>query len=252
MYLKIRHFLKFIKCVYIIDIVKYYFVVLFRSKAGKEYFIRLYNGLMIKIVPKAGDYCAFHEVFIKEDYGINFISNPKNILDIGANVGYFALYASKRFKSSTIFSFEPFPPTYLRLKEHILTNKIQNVFTFPYAVSDKNERVNFYSIDWAGANTLNSDKFDIDNCKITQVDCISFSAIFELTKVGSFDLAKIDCEESEYPMLIKTADESILKIRNFVIEVHADKVYNANDLIVRFERLGYKTEYKNDILIASL
>lgn len=252
MYLKIRHLLKFIKCVYLTDIVKYYFVVLFKSKADKEYYIRQYNGLRIKILPKAGDYCAFHEVFIKEDYGINFVSNPKNILDIGANVGYFSLYASKRFNSAKIFSFEPFPPTYLRLKEHILTNKIENVFTFPNAVSDKNERVNFYSIDWAGANTLNSDKFDIDNCKITQVDCISFSTIFELTKVDSFELAKVDCEGSEYPMLINASDESILKIRNFIIEVHADKVYNANDLIAKFKRLGYKTEYKNNILFASL
>jgi FkbM family methyltransferase len=140
----------------------------------------------------------------------------------------------------------------LRLKEHLLTNKIENVITFPYAVSDKKGKVNFYSIDWAGANTLNSDKFDIDNCKITQVDCISFSDIFVLTKIDMFELAKIDCEGSEFPMLINASDESILKIKNFIIEVHIDKIYSVNDLVVKFNRLDYKTAYKGDILIASL
>ena len=53
-------------------------------------------------------------------------------------------------------------------------------------------------------------------------------------------------------MLINASDESILKIRNFIIEVHIDKIYSVNDLIVKFNRLYYKTAYKGDILIASL
>jgi FkbM family methyltransferase len=252
MFKKLKHFFRLLKRVLFIDVLKYYWVVFYKSKTNKVYSIRLFNGLKITIIPKAGDYCTFHEVFIKEDYNIRDKIYPLNILDIGANIGFFSLYASKKYDTSKIFSFEPFAPTYKRLNEHLSANKIKNVFTFPYAVSDKKGKVNFYSIDWAGANTLNSDKFDSENCKITEVDCIPFSDIFELTKKDSFDLAKIDCEGSEYPMLINASDESILKIRNFIIEVHTDKVYRAEDLILKFNRLGYKTEYKQDILIASL
>lgn len=252
MFNKLKHFLRLINNVFIIDVIKYYWIVRFKSKSNKAYTIRLYNSLKIKVIPLAGDYCTFHEVFIKEDYKIKGIVEPLNILDIGANVGFFSLYASKKYPASKIFSFEPFPPTYLRLNEHISINKNENILTFPYAVSDKNEKADFYSIDWAGANTLNSDKFDTENCKISQVDCISFSDIFKLSRVDTFDLAKIDCEGSEYPMLINSTDESILKIRNYIIEVHTDKVYSSNDLIAKLKRLGYKTLLKKDILIASL
>ena len=248
----INYFFRIIKKVFIVDVIKYYWVVKFKSKSSNFFTLRLYNNLKIKILPKSGDYCTFHEVFIKEDYKTGDALKPNNILDIGANVGFFSLYASKKYPGSKIYSFEPFPPTFLRLKEHLAINKIINVETFPCAVSDKNEKVNFYSIDWAGANTLNANKFDTGNCKITQVDCIAFAGIFELTKVDSFDLAKIDCEGSEYPMLINASDESIIKIRNYIIEVHTDKTYNADDLIKRFKKLGYNTEFTNNILIASL
>lgn len=246
----LRHFYKLIKEVYILDVLKYYLIVKLRSKSKKNYTIRLRNGLVVDIVPKAGDYCAFHEVFIKEDYKLTDNFLPKNILDIGANVGYYSLYASRKYPEAKIFSFEPFPSTHSRLTHNITTNKIENISPFPFAISDKNGKVNFYSIDWIGANTLNSDKFDVANCLITEVDCISFSNIFEMTKVESFDLAKIDCEGSEYPILINNPDESILKIKNYIIEVHPDKTYSAMDLKVRFEKLGYKTQSIGDILIA--
>ncbi len=247
-----KHFYRLIKSMFILDVIKYYWVVLFCKKSDKSFSFKLNNGLRIIIVPKAGDYCAFHEIFIREDYLYKNNSSPHFILDIGANVGFFSLYAANQFRKSKIYSFEPFPSTYLRLKEHISINNMKNIFTFPFAVSDRNEKVNFYSINWSGANTLNSDKFDTDNCVITQVDCISFTEIFRLTEVDSFDLAKIDCEGSEYPMLINAPAESILRIRSYIIEVHNDKKYSADDLIEKFIILGYKTEYKKNILFAAL
>jgi FkbM family methyltransferase len=206
---------------------------------------------MIELIPGEGDYSAFHEVFIREDYNSENLFKPHNILDIGANVGFFSLYATKRYPNARIFSFEPFPSTYLRLKEHLISNKTENIVLFPFAVSDKTGEVNFYSIGWTGANTLNSDKFDPGNCKITKVNCIAFSEIFKLTNTDKFDLAKIDCEGSEYPMLLSASDESILSIRNFIIEVHPDRSYCAEDLLLKFNRLGYKTNLKGDILTAS-
>jgi hypothetical protein len=153
MFKKLKHFFRLIKRVFIIDVIKYYWIVILKSKTSKAYSIRLYNGLKIKIAPNAGDYCTFHEVFIKEDYNIRDKIYPLNILDIGANVGFFSLYASKNYPVSKIFSFEPFPPTYLRLNRHLSINNISNVITYPYAVTDKKGKSDFYSIDWAGANT---------------------------------------------------------------------------------------------------
>src|SRR5206468_5436914 len=94
--------------------------------------IKLKNGLNLKVNKSSGDLTTLFEVFIDEDYKFNFKNSYINILDIGANVGYFSLYAAKKFPKAMIFAFEPFPDTFQRLNEHIKLNSIDNVKTFNY------------------------------------------------------------------------------------------------------------------------
>lgn len=215
--------------------------------------IKLKNGLNLSVNQKEGDLCTLYEIFINEDYKfLNNYHEEIKILDIGANIGYFSLYASKRFPRGNVYSFEPFPSTYNRLLGNISNNNIKNIQTFPYAISDKKGKVNFYSIDWAGCNTLLPGKFDEGLYKLTEVDCLKFSDIFEITGVNEFDFAKIDCEGSEYQIFLNSDPAFIKKVKEYVIEVHLDKIYKSSDLISKFKELGYQTVLDNNILRAKL
>ncbi|MCI0448529.1 MAG: FkbM family methyltransferase [Chlorobi bacterium] len=211
------------------------------------------NGLKLSVNRNSGDLTTLFEIFVNSDY--NFKGDPKisfNILDIGANVGYFSLYIAKRFPKSSIFCFEPFTETYGRLTDNLMRNNSANIKAYRLAVSDFNGTSQFYSLDWAGCNTLIKGKFDEGHYKTTNVECISFDDIFKLTGVNEFMFGKIDCEGSEYQIFLNSRDESIRSVRNYIIEVHNDKKFTSQDLITRFQSLGYIVKYKKNLMEANL
>lgn len=230
---------------------RFYRLKYLAGDADKKYNFRLKNGLNITVNKKAGDLTTLFEIFVNEDYKYN---NEKKkdlrIIDIGANVGYFSLFISQKYPIAKIYSFEPFPATYERLQENLKLNTVSNVKTYQLAVSDKKGTAEFYSIDWAGCNTLTKGKFDEGHFETTVVQTISFNDLFEMTGTPEFDYAKIDCEGSEYPIFLNSKDSAIKAVKNYVIEVHDDSQYSGNDLIQRFESLGFKTNYKDNILTA--
>jgi FkbM family methyltransferase len=175
-----------------------------------------------------------------------------NILDIGANVGYFSLYISQRFPKANIFSFEPFPDTFKRLSDNINNNNTGKIKLFPFAVSDFNGTADFYSFDWAGCNTLIDRDFDEGHYEKTTVNCMAFDDIFKATGVEEFTFGKIDCEGSEYRIFINSKDDSIRRIKNYIMEVHNDEKYTKNDLVSRLEGIGYKVTDKGGLIEASL
>ena len=62
--------------------------------------------------------------------------NCRTILDIGANIGnhtgHFCDWARQ------VYAYEPNPPTYTRLETFVQTNRIANVTTVPWGLSDRN------------------------------------------------------------------------------------------------------------------
>lgn len=58
--------------------------------------------------PRSSDTATFEEIFIREEYAIPFAHRSINtIVDIGANVGYTALYFAKQYPSAHIIALEP-------------------------------------------------------------------------------------------------------------------------------------------------
>lgn len=63
-------------------------------------------------------------------------------IDVGANIGYFALLASKLVgERGRVIAFEPVPPTVVELRKNLLRNNTTNVDVYGVAVSDTNGTV---------------------------------------------------------------------------------------------------------------
>jgi len=68
-----------------------------------------------------------------------FLSTNENFLDLGANIGYFSLIASRRIGvNGTVYAFEPTPSTLEQLTENIRLNNLNNIKIFKKAVSNTN------------------------------------------------------------------------------------------------------------------
>lgn len=250
---KITNFFKMASRLKFTSLVTFYRLKYFTKDDKSIHRLSLKNGLILNVNKNQGDLTTLFEVFVDEDYRFGENTNEQiNILDIGANVGYFSLYISKKFPNAKIFSFEPFPDTFVRLNEHFSGNDVKNVTPFNLAVSDFEGKSKFYSFEWTGCNTLIDGEFDQSQSKVTEVDCVKFEDLRMLTGTEKFDYAKIDCEGSEYPMLLNSSDESIKAVRKYIIEVHNSDRYSKNDLVARFSSLGYRINTTDNLLIAEL
>jgi FkbM family methyltransferase len=63
--------------------------------------------------------------------------------DIGANVGFYSLLASKLVGAGKVFAFEPAPRNVSYLKKHLALNQVSNVEVLAIAVSDRNGVASF-------------------------------------------------------------------------------------------------------------
>lgn len=101
-----------------------------RTKLGK---LTFYFKKGDKVV---GERVALRKYESFESYLIGKISTGAGVaVDVGANIGYYTLMLSQRFKK--VLAFEPEPDNFYLLKKNLLVNKINNAQIFQKAVSDK-------------------------------------------------------------------------------------------------------------------
>ena len=105
-----------------IQIIKNWYIlpfVYFKIFRKKYYFLKLKNGKKIKLRNNSTDIHTFTNIWIIEEY--LEIENGKNrtIIDIGAHIGLFSIYALK-CNPKEIIAFEPIKENYNLFKEHIV------------------------------------------------------------------------------------------------------------------------------------
>jgi FkbM family methyltransferase len=66
---------------------------------------------------------------------------PRTVLDVGANVGQFAVAAAKLFPSVQVHAFEPVPECAQRLQDNVAG--LGNVTVYPFALGDSEGKVTF-------------------------------------------------------------------------------------------------------------
>ena len=109
------------------------------------------NGLTLKIEKAKGKYetsglATIWEIIIKRNYTPKgFEIKPEDcVIDIGANIGIFSLYAAKRAYKGKVYSYEPFNPHYNRFVKNISLNNLSNVKAFNLAISKKEGMRNLF------------------------------------------------------------------------------------------------------------
>ena len=140
------------------------------------------------------------EIFLRK-----VIKGTDNILDIGANLGFYSLLFSSLAPNGKIFSFEPSTTNFEKLSENIELNKRINIKIFKMAISNKIGNSKLYL---AGKENLNDGGNFIDeNKKNYDFKTIEFENVQTdtldnfLDKKIPFQLAKIDTEGHEINVL---------------------------------------------------
>jgi FkbM family methyltransferase len=154
-------------------------------------------------------------VFVRREYGV--LGRCRTIVDVGANMGSFAIYAARSCPEATIYCFEPESRNYRLLRQNIGINNFgDRIQAFPLAV--------------AGAPGLRSlalgdsltNSFHIHPCGASSetVHCTTLRDILGQPGVENIDLLKINCEGAEYEILESCSEAEFGRIANIRLEYH--------------------------------
>lgn len=145
------------------------------------------------------------------------VKNGDVVVDLGANIGYFSLLASRLTGSQgKVFSFEPEPKNYNYLKKNIELNNYNHAQPFQKAVSDKNGTTKLFICDYdTGHHTIN--KQDgiqaYSRGRIVKERSIDIETValdnFLKERTNRVDVIKMDVEGAE--MLALSGMDRVLK-----------------------------------------
>jgi len=158
------------------------------------------------------------------------LSKNDIVLDIGANIGYYALMGATVAKK--VYALEPVKVNCVELERNIALNKFNNIDVFPWAAGDENKDI---FIKWSKFpnRCSTSDSGGNENVKMVTVD-----SFIENRDVPT--LIKMDIEGAEWIVLkgMKKLLESSEKLKMF-IEIHPEQIreYGGSAKEV-FEMLG--------------
>jgi len=178
----------------------------------------LRNGIRYLVRGGTTDFSIINEVFIVKEYSrlIKFIQKDSVVIDIGAQIGVFSIYAGKLASEGNVFCYEPFDENFEILEKNISLNGLDNVKVFNLGVAGVGGKRDLVISD---ENTGGHGFYESEGEKI-KVDVISLKDVFEKNKIEKCDFLKMDCEGAEYEILMKTPQKYLDKIKSITMEYH--------------------------------
>ena len=171
---------------------------------------------------------TFKEIFMEECYmhGLKTeVPGSPVVFDIGANAGYFSLYAASRFENPTIYAFEPMPANFAQLKRNVSLNKTCRIFPFNQAVGKEEATVTMATDSLEGFSTVAKIADDgprDDKGYRIEVSSTTIQKIFDDNRLEVCDFLKMDCEGAEYEIFYNCPREYLKRIKYLGIEVHGE------------------------------
>lgn len=186
--------------------------------------LRLRQGECIRL-QELTDVKTFWQIFLRRVYRVE--ASDRIILDIGANVGLFALYAARQAPTARILAVEPFPTTFERLleavSEHHLTERITCLNCA--ITGDGGTRL-------MGNDPLPSQRRALvpfgKSVSGIQVQSKTLSELLQEQALSRVDLLKMDIEGGEYEVLLSTSPDVLRTIRRIALEYHGDCAPHTN------------------------
>jgi FkbM family methyltransferase len=201
----------------------------------------------------------YNEVVVRQDYlpGGRTLVDAACILDVGANIGVFTLFAAFRNPRAVIHAFEPIRETCEVLQLNVELNRLAGVRVHNCAVGARNEekRSFTYYPNMAGNSTaapeLKRNQMRVLEGQLGKeltgflfraetryAPVTTLSAFLERNAVTAVDFLKIDVEGDELAVLRGLDRKDAFRIRNLAVETHTPQL--AEEVRAELEGMGLK------------
>jgi FkbM family methyltransferase len=168
------------------------------------------------------------------------------VIDVGGNIGTFALLASRHAFHGKVFTFEPNSENYDLLRQNIAINNLTNVVPVHAAVSGApiEGKVKLFCSSEGGYHSVLSDRMS-DPDRYEMVDAIPLRAIFDDNDIQRCNFLKLDCEGAEHEILYNLPPEYFARIDKIAMEYHGDqdptkRRHQSDALAAHLEEVGFR------------
>ncbi len=198
----------------------------------------LRNGVRFMVrASDLGAIAAINDVWLRGAYTPLRDEIPRGytIVDIGAHIGSFSIFASSRAGDASVYSYEPSQENFRFLIENIKLNRLENIKAFQLAVSGRRGKARLY-ID-EKYSTLHSAA--IPKRFYEEADSVTLEDVLDNNQIENCDLLKMDCEGAEYEILFHASKSTLTRIRNISLEYHDVPTYRVDDLKEHLKNMGF-------------
>jgi FkbM family methyltransferase len=204
---------------------------------------RLRDSTVLWFRPFSMDLGIFHEIWDHERYTEGSVGEQARggtVVDIGAHVGLFSVYASRVIGAKRIVSVEPDSTNFQLLSRNVSANAIENATLVNAAVAGESGEKRIY-ID---PSNTGGHGFYSRGVHSKLVKTFSLSELFEASRVAECSLLKMDCEGAEMEVFEGAEDELLTRVSAIVLEYHLDEypVERLEMFQKRIETIGFDIE----------
>lgn len=216
--------------------------VLPQARSGKPVTeIRLRRGPVITATPAHSLWPHFSDIWYHRSY-TRFSAIPRNsvVVDIGANVGVFSLFAARTAR--IVYALEPSSSNFALLRANASNTK--NIVPLNAACGGQDGHasldVSSDPVSFSLASASGTDRRET-------VAVISLGTLFERFEIERCDFLKLDCEGCEFeiildsdPRLLQRADRIVMEYHN-----HRSTRFSHRDLLKKLSEIGFRAASYN-------
>ena len=166
------------------------------------------------------DIPMYQQVFIDQEYDFLVKTQPKVIIDAGANIGLASIYFTNKYPDAKIIAIEPEQSNFELLKENIAP--YPNIIPIQAALWHKNEEINLIDPGLGKVGFMTEKKnpsksLPGNTCQI--VEAITIDKIMKDYNLEKIDILKMDIEGAEREVFSDTS-AWIEKVDSLIVELH--------------------------------
>ncbi len=193
------------------------------------------------------DVALLEQVFVERVYSDWFPHRrTATIVDIGAHKGFFTLFAARHAApDSRLFAIEPSPGNLTQLRTNLAANGLSHVAVLDVAVGAEDGQTRLHL-----GPSENHSIFPDHTARLrrasstvsTPVEMVTLRTVLDRCDVDHVDFLKLDCEGSEYPILLSADAATLGRIDVISLEFHdtGKPGWTGRDLAEHLERSRFR------------
>lgn len=162
------------------------------------------------------------------------------IVDIGAAIGEFTVFAAQRAPDGVVYAFEPNPQSFAFMQENIALNALTNVHPYGIGVWERAGNMQLELVNGEplqGKTVFQQEKKE----NKAEIPVITFDQLVQDILQKKIDLLKLDCEGAEYAILLTASRKSLDAVQHIVMEYHdVDSTHEHTSLVYFLENNGFQ------------